>query len=158
MRRVVEPFKDATEDLEGDYIALPLAPCIMSVLAFHIEAEIAAIVSGKSSANAAEVMLVTAWTNFPMSSRSLLPSAHAPKASSGLTRLKGLRGAAFFSRSVTSRIKRTSPGECGRGGRLTESEVRGTWCGRGRDGQEEAEERNFEYVCGDGVGSGCGRR
>ena len=144
MLRVVEPFKDATEDLEGNYIALPLPPCITSVLAFYIEAEIAAIVSGSSSANATEVMLVTAGTNFPMSSRSPLPSAHAPKASSGLTRLNGLCGAALFSRSVRSCIKRTSPRECGRGGRLTESEVRGTRCGRGRDGREEAEELNFE--------------
>ena len=44
MRRVVEPFKDATEALEMHYIALPLVTCIMSVLDSHIEAEIAAYV------------------------------------------------------------------------------------------------------------------
>ena len=32
MRRVLEPFKDATEA----YIALPLVPCIMSVLDSHL--------------------------------------------------------------------------------------------------------------------------
>ena len=58
MRRVLEPFKDATEALEGDYIALPLLPYIMSVLDSHIEAEIAAFVSRSSTANAIEVGLL----------------------------------------------------------------------------------------------------
>ena len=64
MRRVLEPFKDATEA----YIALPLVPCIMSVLDSHIEAEIAAFVSGSSSANATEVMLLDhsdRWDELP---------------------------------------------------------------------------------------------
>ena len=58
MRRVLEPFEDATEALEEDDIALPLVPCIMSVLDSHIEAKIAAFVSGRSSANPTEVMLL----------------------------------------------------------------------------------------------------
>ena len=57
MRRVL-PFKDATKALEGDYIVLPLVPCIMSVLDSLIEAEIASILSGSSPANATEVMLL----------------------------------------------------------------------------------------------------
>ena len=64
MRRVLEPFKDATEA----YIALPLVPCIMSVLDSHIEAEIASFVSGSSSANATEVMLLDhsdRWDELP---------------------------------------------------------------------------------------------
>ena len=68
MLRVLEPFKDATEALEGDYIALPLVHCIMSVLDSHIEAEIASFVSGSSSANATEVMLLDhsdRWDEFP---------------------------------------------------------------------------------------------
>ena len=44
MRRVLEPFEDVTEALEGDYIILPLVPCIVIVLDFPIEAEIAAFV------------------------------------------------------------------------------------------------------------------
>ena len=68
MRRVLESFKDATEALEGDYIAQPLVPCIMSVLDSHIEAEIAALVSGSSSANATEVILLDhsdRWDELP---------------------------------------------------------------------------------------------
>ena len=57
MRRVLEPFKDATEALKGDYIALPLVPCIIIVLDSPIEAKIAAFVSGSSSANATEVII-----------------------------------------------------------------------------------------------------
>ena len=49
---VLELFKDATEPLEGDYTALLLVACIMSVLNSHIETEIASFVSGSSSANA----------------------------------------------------------------------------------------------------------
>ena len=52
MRPVLEPFKDATEALQGYYIALPRVPCIVSVLDSHIESEIASFVSGSSSANA----------------------------------------------------------------------------------------------------------
>ena len=33
MRRVLEPFKDSMEALDGDYIAMTRVPCIMSVLA-----------------------------------------------------------------------------------------------------------------------------
>ena len=68
MRRVLEPFKDATEALEGDYITLPFVPCIMSVLDSHIEAEIAAFVPGTSSANATGVMLLDhsdRWDELP---------------------------------------------------------------------------------------------
>ena len=68
MHRVLEPFKDATEGLEGNYIALPLVPCIMSEFDSHIEAEIAALVSGNSSANATEVILLdhsNRWDELP---------------------------------------------------------------------------------------------
>ena len=68
MRRVLEPFEDVTEALEGDYVALPLVPCIMSVLDSHIEAEIAAFVPGSSSANATKVMLLhhsDRWDELP---------------------------------------------------------------------------------------------
>ena len=68
MRRVLEPFKDAIEALEGDYIALPLVTRIMSMLDSHIEAEIAASVPGSSSANATEVMLLdhtNRWSKLP---------------------------------------------------------------------------------------------
>ena len=58
MRRVLEPFKDATEALEGYYIALPLVPRIMSALDSHIEAGITAFVPGSSATNATEVMLL----------------------------------------------------------------------------------------------------
>ena len=54
----LEPFEDAAEALEGDYIALPRLPCVMSVLESNIEAEIAAFVPGSSSANATEVMIL----------------------------------------------------------------------------------------------------
>ena len=67
-RRVLEPFKDPTEALEEDYIAQSFVPCIMSVLDSHIEAEIAAFVSGSSSANATEVMLLDhsdRWDELP---------------------------------------------------------------------------------------------
>ena len=68
MRRDLEPFEDATEALEGGYIALPLVPYIMNVLESHIEAEIAAFVSGSSYANATEVMLLDhsdRWDELP---------------------------------------------------------------------------------------------
>lgn len=52
-----QPFKEATEALEGDYIALPLVYCNMSVLDSHIESEIAAFVPGSSAVNVTEVML-----------------------------------------------------------------------------------------------------
>ena len=67
MRRVLEPFKDATEALEGD-MALPRFPCIMSSLGSHNEAEISAFVSGSSSANGTEVMLLDhsdRWDELP---------------------------------------------------------------------------------------------
>ena len=50
--------KGAMEPLEADYIALPLVPSILIVLDSHIEAEIASFVSGSSSANATDVMLL----------------------------------------------------------------------------------------------------
>ena len=68
MRRVLEPFKDATEALEGYYIALPLVPRIMSALDSHIEAGITAFVPGSSSTNATEVMLLDhsdRWDELP---------------------------------------------------------------------------------------------
>ena len=58
LHRILEPFKEATEALEGDYITLPLVPCIMSVLNNHIESEIAAFTPDSSLANATEVMLI----------------------------------------------------------------------------------------------------
>ena len=68
MRRVLEPFQNTTEAIERDYIALPPVPCIMRVLDSHIVAEIAAFVSGRSSANATEVMLlehIDHWDELP---------------------------------------------------------------------------------------------
>ena len=83
MRRVVEPFKDATGALEGGYIALPLVLCNLSVLDSHIEAVIASFVSGSSSAIATEVMLLD-----QSDSRDELPNVNIAAALSART--KGL--------------------------------------------------------------------
>ena len=164
MRRVLEPFKDATEALEGDYIALPLVPCIMSVLDSHIEAEIGFFVSGDSSANATEVMLLDHSDR-----RDELPNV-VKMAAALSERTKGLEwldatertcGAALFSWSVRSCSKRTSLGKCGRGTRPTESEVprNAVWTGeRERHQEETVEDMTFEEVCRHGQGSGCGGR
>jgi len=126
MRRVLEPFKDATEALEGDYIALPLVPCIMSVLDSHIEAEIAAFVSGSSSANATEVMLLDhsdRWDELPNVVKIAAALSARTKGLEWLDATERTCGAALFSWSVRSCSKRTSPRKCGRGARPTESEV-----------------------------------
>ena len=61
----------------------------MSVLDPHIEAEIAAVVSGSSSANATEVMLLdhsNRWDELPNGVKIAAALSARTKASSGLTR------------------------------------------------------------------------
>ena len=55
---ILERFKEATEALEGDYIALPLVSCIMSVLNSYIEAGITAVDPDSAFANAGEAMFL----------------------------------------------------------------------------------------------------
>ena len=160
MRRVLEPFKDATEAFEGDYIALTLVPCIMSGGFPHRDGD-CFLRLRQSSANATEVMLLDhtdRWDELP-NVKIAATSAHAPKASSALTRRKRLCSATLISRSVRSCSKRTSPRKCRRERVQQNRRSQGKRCGRGRGNQEEAvEEMIFEEVCGDGEGSRCGGR
>ena len=162
MRRVLEPFKDATEALEGDYIALPLVHCIMSVLDSHIEAEIASFVSGSSSAIATEVMLLD-----QSDSRDELPNVNIAAALSART--KGLEwldatGWTLWRRIVLVECNKMFQADIAEEVRVGNAsngiegpEERGVDGGRGT--QEEAvEEMISEDVCGDGEGSGCGGR
>ena len=79
---------------------------------------------------------VTAGTTFPMS-RSPPPLVHVPKPSCGLTRLKGLCGAALFLWRLRECSKRISTRRCGQGASPTEFEVRRNtvWTGERHQGR-----------------------
>lgn len=57
MRKMLEPFKNAVESLEGDRICAPLIPCVMMVLNAHMEAERAPFTDGSILGSASELRL-----------------------------------------------------------------------------------------------------
>ena len=161
MRRVLEPFKNATEALEGDYIALPLVPCIMSVLDSHIEAEISSFVSGSPSARATEVMLLDhsdRWDEL----------LNVKIAAALRARTKGLAWLDATERTLWRRILLV---ECKK---LFQVEIAGELRAgnasmgiegpeeRGVDGgqtpRKKQQKKGFLKRCGDGEGGGCGGR
>lgn len=57
MKRMLAPFNEAVQSLEGDYVTAPLVPCMMSVLNSHIEGEGSALDSSSAHGLAGDTEL-----------------------------------------------------------------------------------------------------